>query len=107
MSRFIIIQQESSVMIEALFEEALAISSIRAMFVDKYPPIVRVISIGVPLDEVMKSPESDKWLDYSIELCGGTHLGNTKEAEQFYVISEEVNFSPLLFLKQNFMWCCN
>jgi len=70
-------------------QEALAISSIRAMFVDKYPPIVRVISIGVPLDEVMKSPESDKWLDYSIELCGGTHVANTKQAEQFYVISEE------------------
>ena len=81
--------------IENLFEEALAISSIRAMFVDKYPPIVRVISIGVPLDEVMKSPESDKWLDYSIELCGGTHLTNTKQAEQFYVISEEVTLFPI------------
>jgi len=70
-------------------EEALAISSIRAMFVDKYPPIVRVISIGVSLDEVLKSPADLKWKDYSIELCGGTHIGNTKDAEWFYVITEE------------------
>jgi len=70
-------------------KKALEICSIRAMFPEKYPPMVRVVSIGIKLDEVLADPKNEMWMNYSIEFCGGTHLKNTAQAEKFYVISEE------------------
>ena len=70
-------------------EKAFKISSIRAMFGEKYPSNVRVVSIGVSSDTALKDPANDKWYDYSIELCGGTHLKTTGEAGDFLIISEE------------------
>ena len=43
------------------------------LFGEKYPDPVRMVSMG----------------EFSKELCGGTHLNNTQEVEQFEVISEE------------------
>jgi alanyl-tRNA synthetase len=43
------------------------------LFGEKYPEPVRMISMG----------------DYSKELCGGTHLANTGEVEDFEILSEE------------------
>ncbi len=84
------IQQELEVYDEVVpLSQAKAIASLRAVFGEKYPDPVRVVSIGVPLKEVLADPSSDQWKEFSIELCGGTHLSETGEAESFIITHEQ------------------
>jgi len=69
--------------------DALAIHGLRAVFGEDYPDPVRVLSVGVPVDELIADPSKTTHADYSIEFCGGTHLSNTSEAKSFALISEE------------------
>ena len=70
-------------------EQARSINGVRAVFGEKYPDPVRVVSIGVALDEVLSDPGDERWRRYSIELCGGTHLGDTSEASRFVIVGEQ------------------
>lgn len=36
----------------------------------------------------MAQPENAEWLNYSIELCGGTHIKSTAVVKQFVIVSE-------------------
>ncbi|MAE65257.1 MAG: alanine--tRNA ligase [Phycisphaeraceae bacterium] len=70
-------------------EQAMKINGLRAVFGERYPPVVRVVCIGVPVADLMAEPGNDAWRDYSIEFCGGTHLAKTGDAEGFVIESEE------------------
>jgi alanyl-tRNA synthetase len=70
-------------------QQAMSINGARAVFGEKYPDPVRVVSVGIPLDQVLADPADDRWRAYSIELCGGTHLGHTSEATRFVIVQEQ------------------
>lgn len=65
----------------------------RMVFGDKYPDPCRVVCIGVPIEELEKDPDNEKWDEYSLELCGGTHIKNTRDAEIFTILSEAASGS--------------
>jgi len=74
----------------AALADAQKISSLRAVFGEKYPDPVRVVAVSKhPIKEMLSNPQDAMWNDYSVEFCGGTHLTNTKEAEAFCLLSEE------------------
>ncbi len=70
-------------------DKAMSIAGIRAIFGEKYPDPVRVVAIGVPLDDVLADPGAAKWCGFSIELCGGTHLADTSGAARFVITHEQ------------------
>jgi alanyl-tRNA synthetase len=70
-------------------EQALKINGLRAVFGEKYPPMVRVVSIGAPVKDLLADPLNSKWRQFSIEFCGGTHLKSSDQAEGFAITAEE------------------
>uniref|UniRef100_H3CEF1 Alanine--tRNA ligase n=1 Tax=Tetraodon nigroviridis TaxID=99883 RepID=H3CEF1_TETNG len=75
--------------LEAPLAQAKAIQGLRAVFDETYPDPVRVVSIGVPVEELLKDPDSTAGALTSIEFCGGTHLQNSAHAAPFIIVSEE------------------
>ncbi|MFM7538517.1 MAG: alanine--tRNA ligase [Planctomycetota bacterium] len=62
--------------------DAKKLPGVRAVFGEKYPDPVRVVTVAAGQGE-SAGEES------SIEFCGGTHLGGTGEAGSFQILSQE------------------
>ena len=58
-------------------------SGAECMFIEKYPDIVTVYSIG----------------DFSKELCGGPHVKNTNELGTFKIVKEEASSAGVRRIK--------
>jgi alanyl-tRNA synthetase len=68
--------------------EASQIVSLRCVFGERYPDPVRVISVGNEVPALLADPKNSEWNNYSVEFCGGTHLTNTSQAEDFALVEE-------------------
>ncbi len=69
--------------------QARKIQGLRAVFGETYPDPVRVVSIGVPVNDLLANPDSPDWASTSIEFCGGTHVPSTSDINAFAILSEE------------------
>eukprot|EP00760_Papus_ankaliazontas_P040187 PhM_4_TR9/c0_g1_i1/m.90251/K01872/AARS, alaS; alanyl-tRNA synthetase len=71
-------------------ETAMSIKSLRCMFDDKYGDTVKLVTVGISVDEVLQNPSDEaKLRQYSIELCGGTHIPSLKQAGDLAIVGED------------------
>ncbi len=74
---------------EVAQQDALKITGLRAVFGERYPDRVRVLAVGVPVQDLLGRPDNPAWRQASVEFCGGTHVRNTADIEHFVIASEE------------------
>lgn len=67
---------------------AREISGVRAVFGETYPDPVRVVSVGVEVEEILKNVQDARWRDISIEFCGGTHVQKTGDIKDLVILEE-------------------
>ncbi len=77
------IKQEIPVTVQEMKKEDAIKSGAECMFIEKYPDIVTVYSIG----------------DFSKELCGGPHVKNTGELGRFKIKKEEASSAGVRRIK--------
>jgi alanyl-tRNA synthetase len=77
------IEQGIDVTIEEMKKEDAIKSGAECMFIEKYPDVVTVYSIG----------------DISKELCGGPHVSNTNELGKFRIKKEEASSAGVRRIK--------
>ncbi|XP_038663045.1 alanine--tRNA ligase, cytoplasmic isoform X1 [Scyliorhinus canicula] len=68
---------------------AKAIQGLRAVFDETYPDPVRVVSVGIPVQDMLADPSGPAGSVTSVEFCGGTHLLNSRHAGPFAIVTEE------------------
>ncbi len=78
------IEEGLDVTVEEMKKEDALASGAECMFIEKYPDIVTVYTIG---DNVSK------------ELCGGPHVKNTKEIGHFHIVKEEASSAGIRRIK--------
>lgn len=74
---------------ESKLSIAKKIRGLRSVFDEVYPDPVRVISFGVPVDELENNPDGEAGEKTSVEFCGGTHLQQSGHILDFVITTEE------------------
>ena len=67
---------------------AREIEGLRAVFGETYPDPVRVVSVGVEVEELLKNVKDPKWRGVSVEFCGGTHVSKTSDIKELVIVEE-------------------
>ena len=67
---------------------AKQINGVRAVFGETYPDPVRVVSVGVPVEDLLQNVKSEEWRQVSVEFCGGTHVIKTGDIKELIIIEE-------------------
>lgn len=67
---------------------ARQIQGVRAVFGETYPDPVRVVSVGVPVEDLLEDVHREEWNKVSVEFCGGTHVKNTTEIKDLVILEE-------------------
>ena len=67
---------------------AMQIQGVRAVFGETYPDPVRVVSVGVEVEELLKNVKDPKWMEVSVEFCGGTHVQKTDDIKDLVILEE-------------------
>ncbi|KAJ5099126.1 hypothetical protein N7532_006127 [Penicillium argentinense] len=67
---------------------AQQITGVRAVFGETYPDPVRVVSVGVELEEILRNVKDPRWEEVSIEFCGGTHVQKTGDIKDLIILEE-------------------
>lgn len=88
-SKSVVSKNEEVFAKESSLAVAKTIKGLRAVFEETYPDPVRVVSIGVPVDELEKDPFGPAGENTSVEFCGGTHLRYSGHIGDFVIASEE------------------
>ncbi|XP_074604783.1 alanine--tRNA ligase, cytoplasmic [Brevipalpus obovatus] len=88
-SNSVIIKNDIVYAQDAPRDDAKKINGLRAVFGEIYPNPVRVVSIGVSVDDLLADPLSSKGLENSVEFCGGTHLTRSGHIGELVISSEE------------------
>ncbi|MCH2142550.1 MAG: alanine--tRNA ligase [Phycisphaerales bacterium] len=74
---------------EVSLDQATAVNGVRAIFGERYPDPVRVVSIGASVQELISDPANERWSAQSTEFCGGTHVKSTGRISDFVIIQEQ------------------
>ncbi|KEQ98971.1 hypothetical protein AUEXF2481DRAFT_62459 [Aureobasidium subglaciale EXF-2481] len=83
------IRQNSPVYsLEVPLSTARNIKGVRAVFGETYPDPVRVVSVGVPVEQLLEDVHNPQWENVSVEFCGGTHVDKTGEIKELIVLEE-------------------
>lgn len=67
---------------------AREIEGVRAVFGETYPDPVRVVSVGVPVEDLLADVKNPEWRKVSVEFCGGTHVEKTGEIKDLVILEE-------------------